>query len=357
VTNNPAYANIAGDHARGTGALLTCQQPMQGVLNVGPSMDIVASKTIGQGKMLPAVQLGTSGPTQCEDGSYPYPNCYSSSWAGPGQPLPGEPNPTTAFNTLFQSFSPAQSAQSLADAKKRALYQKSILDYSMDQSTRLKAKLNPRDAAKVDELLSNVRDLETRLAATPMAPECSPGAAPGTPVDIRDHVTLMSNLTVLALQCGVTPVVTFSYENTVSEIQHTFLTTADGKQVTDGWHIGITHNNGDPFKIAEQQAVNTWLVTQFATLAANLKKVALPDGKTLLDHTIMVGVSDMGDQAHNHSNMIPLIVGGSALGVKTGRVTVNASEVALANVYVGIFEALGVPVTSFGDSNGKVSLL
>jgi hypothetical protein len=251
------------------------------------------------------------------------------------------------------------SMQASAAAQKQALYKKSILDYSLDQSARLKTKLNPRDAAKVDELYTNIRDVETRLAAMPMTVvQCTPGTAPtGVPADIRDHLTAMSNLQVLAFQCGLTSVITFDYENTVSEIQHTFLNTADGKQVTDGWHIGITHNNGDPFKIAEQQAVNTWLVSQFAALAAQLKKVALPDGTSLLDHTIMVGVSDMGDQAHNHSNMIPMLVGGSALGVKTGQIYVNGNQVALANVYTGLFDALKVPVTSFGDSSGLMKII
>ncbi len=361
ITNPGAQDSIAGDHARGVAALLTCMHPVTGMLNVGPSMDIVASKILGVGKRIPAMQLGTAGTTQCEDGSYPYPDCYSTSWAAPGQPLPPERNPRTAFTAMFSGTTAPVTPPEIAIARKRLLYQKSILDHSIDESARLKAKLNPRDAAKVDQLQTNIRDFETRLAQVPVTPppaaQCVPGTAPaGIPADIRDHLNLEKNLMVLGLQCGVTPVVSFSYANTVSEMQHTFLNTAAGAKVTDGWHIGITHHNGDPFKIAEQQAVNTWLVSQFADLAKQLKAVILPDGTTLLDNTIMVGVSDMGDQAHNHANMMPLLVGGAALGVKPGRLIVNTAATRLSNVYMGVLGALGVPATSFGDSNGVVSL-
>jgi hypothetical protein len=356
VTNQPAYADQAGDHARGVGALLTCQQPTLGVLNVGPSMDFVAAATLGKGAKLSSIQIGTnndSPPGDCDSG-YPCPDQFSTSWSAPAVPAPVEIDPGKAFARLFAGFDPNASA---AEVMKRLKYKTSILDYAQQQSTSLRAKLNPRDQAKLDQYFSAVRDFETRLASAPMALTCTPGASPGgVPADIRDHVKLMSDLTVLALQCGVTPVITFSYENTVSEIQHTFLQTAAGQQVTDGWHIGITHHNGDAFKISEQQAVNTWLVDQYCYLAAKMKTVTLPDGKNLLDHTIMLGVSDMGDQAHNHSNMRPLIFGGSALGVKTGRMIANANEVALSNVYVGVLQALGVGTTSFGDSNGSVQL-
>jgi hypothetical protein len=260
------------------------------------------------------------------------------------------------FDRLFAGSDPMAT---LAEQKKRALYKKSVLDYSLAQQSKLKARLNTRDAAKVDQLTSAIRDYETRLANAPMVPaQCSASTAPagGVPSDARDHIALMNGLTVLALQCGICPVITFAYENTASERQHTFLTTADGQMVTDGWHIGITHHNGDPFKIAEQTAVNTWLVSQYAALAKALKGVQTLDGKSLLDETIMLGVSDMGDEAHNHSNMRPLVIGGKALGVKTGQLIVNQNELKLANVHLGVLKALKVPVTSFGDSDGTAPI-
>lgn len=360
-TNPSAYDTQAGDHARGCGAMLTCMKPAMGqALNVGPSMDFVAAQALGASTKLQSLQVGTNpeagaGGGTC-DSSYPCPDQFNTTWTDKAVPLPPQVDPGVVFNRMFAGSDPGATQ---AEQQKRLLYRKSVLDYSLDQQTRLKARLNPRDAAKVDQLLTSIRDYETRLAATATnSQQCGQASAPagGIPADVRDHVSLMNALTTLALQCNIAPVVTFSYENTVSERQHTFLTTADGRQVTDGWHIGITHHNGDPFKIAEQQAVNTWIVSQFVALAAKLKGTAMPDGSTLLDHTILMGVSDMGDQAHNHSNMRPMLLGGAALGVKTGRLIVNGAQTNLANVYTGVLQALKVPVTRFGDATGVVSL-
>jgi hypothetical protein len=257
---------------------------------------------------------------------------------------------------MFDGFDPGASQ---AEAEKRARYRTSILDYTLEQTDSLKAKLNPRDLAKLDQYYTGLREFELRLENAGAALTCTPGEDPGgVPGDIRDKVRLMNDLTVLALQCQSAPVVFFAYENTVSNIQHTFLTTAAGDTVVDDWHIGLTHyyEHANPeFRLAELEAVNTWLVSQFTDVARKLKAIETPSGN-LLDSTIMMGVSDMGDEAHNHDNMRPLIIGGSALGVQTGRLLVNSSKVKLANVYLGVLDALGIPQESFGDSDGTFSL-
>ena len=359
VRNGPAYAAQAGDHARGVGALLTCQQPQTGdAITVGPSLDHVIAGQISQGARVPSLQLGTNNgeATGSCDSGYPCPNEFNASYSAPGVVAPREVDPGKVFRRMFDGFDPGASQ---AEAERRARYRTSVLDYTLDQTTSLKAKLNPRDNARLDQYFTGLREYEQRLANANAALTCTPGTDPGgTPADVRDKVRLMNDLTVLALQCQASPVVFFAYENTVSSIQHTFLTTADGQQVVDDWHIGITHyyeHNNPDFRLAELEAVNTWLVSQFADLAAKLKAIDTVDG-TLLDHTIMLGVSDMGDEAHNHENMRPLVIGGAALGVRTGRIETPNAKLPLSNVYMGVLEALGISLPSFGDSTGTFSL-
>ncbi len=359
VRNDPAYDSKAGDHARGVGALLTCQRPETGdIINVGPSLDHIIAGQIATGARISSLQLGTNNnqPTGSCDSGYPCPNQFNASYSGPGVVAPREIDPGKVFRRMFDGF---DAGASQAEAERRARYRTSVLDYTLEQTSSLKTKLNPRDNEKLDQYFTGLREFEQRLANSGGELTCTPGEDPGgTPMDIRDKVRLMNDLTVLALQCQASPVVFFAYENTVSNIQHTFLTTSEGETVVDDWHIGLTHyyEHGNPdFRLRELEAVNTWLVGQFADMAAKLKAITTPEG-TLLDSTIVLGVSDMGDEAHNHQNMRPLILGGSALGVSSGRLIQNASKVPLANVYMGILEALGIPQDSFGDSTGTFSL-
>ena len=360
IRNQPAYASQAGDHARGVGALLTCQQPQTGdTINVGPSLDHVVAAKISQGARIPSLQLGTNNnqPTGSCDSGYPCPNQFNASFSAPGVVAPREIDPGKAFRRMFDGFDPGASE---AEALRRQRYRTSVLDYTLEQTSTLKTKLNPRDNAKLDQYFTGLREFEERLANAGAPLSCTPGDDPGgTPSDVRDKIRLMNDLTVLALQCQSSPVVFFAYENTVSSAQHTFLTTADGQTVVDDWHIGLTHyyEHANPeFRLAELEAVNTWLVSQYTDVAKKLKAIEMPEGGTLLDHTIMLGVSDMGDEAHNHERMRPIIIGGSALGLSTGRLLVNGAKIPLANVYMGVLEALGVEQASFGDSNGTFSL-
>ena len=365
LKNQPAYANQAGDHARGTGSFLTCTQvPAQvSPLKNGVSMDVLAAQGLGTGMRLPGgLFLGTSGGggtgNNCDSG-YSCAYEFNSSWGASSAPVPEEDNPLNAFNRVFAGFDPGATQMQI---QQRLKNKKSILDYSLAQSSSLVAQLNPRDAAKVEEYLSGIRDYETRLEASLNAPACTPGMAPaaGIPADLRQHVKLMLDLMVMTLSCDITPVVTFSYENTVSERQHTFLNTADGKMVTDGWHIGITHGAaaGNAFATAEYQAVNTWMYSQVAYLVGKLKGVTQPDGGTLLDRTIVYSGTELGIGGnHDHNHLRLAVCGGKALGLTPGRHLVMPDPTPLANLYLSFLQTLKVPgVTQFGDSNGTIPL-
>jgi hypothetical protein len=364
LANKPAEANQAGDHARGTASFLTCTHvPAQITPLVnGVSVDALVAGGIGKGMPLAAgLFLGTAGGgglgNDCDSG-YSCAYEFNSSWGPNSQPIPEEDNPLTAFNRVFAGYDPGATQAQIAERLRR---KKSILDYSLGQGQALRTRLNPRDAAKVDEFLTSVRDYETRLQSVITAAACTPGTPPnGKPADIQERVKLMLDLTVLTLSCDIAPVVTFSYETTVSERQHTFLKTADGQTVTDGLHIGITHGaaTGDAFKVAEYQAVNTWMVSQVAYLVGKLKSVTQPDGSTLLDRTLVFSGSELGIGGnHDHRQLRLSVSGGKGLGVTPGRHIIVPDPTPLANLYLTFINALKVPgVATFGDSTGTIAI-
>ena len=248
------------------------------------------------------------------------------SWSN-GTPLPKEINPSALFDRLFTGTS----SDPAVNAKRRALRQ-SIIDAVREDATSLRGRLGKADDAKLDEYLTGVRELEQRIQSTGGS-ACAAGARPGPPKDVRDRVKQMIDLSVLAFKCDLTRVITFGYEHTVTEQTHPWV------GVTDGYHIGVTHNQpGAPYI-----AVNKWIVSQFAYLLDQLKANAL------LDDTIVYFASEMGEGSSHSAKDLPIIVAGKGGGkIAQGRLLARPGQ-GNGNVLISLMNAMGVPVQSFGN--------
>ena len=165
------------------------------------------------------------------------------------------------------------------------------------------------------------------------------GGFPFQPGVVDDPVYgQMLDLSVLAFRCDLTRVITFGYENTVTEQTHPWL------GVNEGFHIGITHNQpGAPYI-----AVNTWIVSQLAYLLAQLK--ATPDGDgTLLDNTIVYFASEMGEGSSHSGNDLPIVIAGGGAGrITPGRLLDRPGQ-GNGNVLIALMHAMGVSVSTFGN--------
>jgi hypothetical protein len=247
------------------------------------------------------------------------------SWSH-GTPLPKEINPAALFDRLFGGAT----LDDAAAARRRRLRQ-SVLDAVRDDATRLRAQVGKSDSAKLDEYLTGVRELEARIQVT--AGACAAGARPAPPVDVRDRVKQMLDLSVLAFKCDLTRVITFGYEHTVTEQTHPWV------GVKDGYHIGVTHNQpGAPYI-----AVNTWIVSQLAYLLDQLKT------NSLLDSTIVYFASEMGEGSTHSPSDLPIIVAGGGGGrIRQGRL-LTRSGFGNGNVLISLMQAMDVNVTSFGN--------
>jgi hypothetical protein len=256
------------------------------------------------------------------------------SWSN-GTPLPKEVNPSALFDRLFGGG--AFGLDPTAAAVRRHDKQ-SVIDAVRDDAARLKSRIGKNDNAKLDEYLTGLRELEVRIQST-AASSCTPGARPGPPVDVRDRVKQMLDLSVLAFRCDLTRVITFGYEHTVTEQAHPWV------GVKEGYHIGITHNQpGAPYA-----AVNHWIVTQLAYLLDSLKGTIEGQG-TLLDSTIVYFVSEMGEGSAHDPTDLPIIVAGGGGGrIRQGRLLDRPGQ-GNANLLIALMQAMDVNVTRFGDS-------
>jgi hypothetical protein len=170
-----------------------------------------------------------------------------------------------------------------------------------------------------------------------------------TPKDFAEHCRIMCDLMVLAFQTDLTRVVTLPFANDGSNRSY--------KQigVTDGHHE-LSHHQENAEKLAKIKKINMLHMEQFAYLLGKLKSVKEGSGN-LLDQSMIVYGSGIGDgNAHNH-NELPILLAGKGGGtIEGGRCLKFPRETPLMNLYLALFDRLGCPTERFGDSTGKLTI-
>ncbi len=345
----PAYP---GTHATSNSAFLSAAKARQTESSdyfLGTTVDQIAAQHIGQETQLSSLEMSmdlmqTVG--QCDNG---YACVYQNnlSWSSPTTPLPAEAHPRLIFENLFGEGGTAQ--QRRATLKKKA----SLLDFVNEDLQSLKRELGPSDRNKVDDYLTSVREIERRIQKAEAATrdEALPDLdrPQGVPAAYSDHARLMFELQMLAFQGDITRVTSFQLARETSNRVYS------ETGVTDPHHP-LSHHNNDPGKIERMSKINAFHVSLFAEFLEKMK--ATPDGDgNLLDHSLFMYGSGMGDpNVHDHQNLPVIVAGGAAGGVKGGRHIRFDQPTALANLHLTLLDRAGVKVEKFGDSNGTVSL-
>lgn len=349
-----------GDHARAMSAFLTGRQPRKthgADIKVGISADQHVAKVVGDQTRFPSLELGIEkGQTggNCDSG---YSCAYSAnlSWLAESTPNAKECDPKAVFDRLFGGNDPKEVSATRA---KRDLFNKSILDFVADDTKALGTRLGQADKRKLDEYLTSVREIEQRIARAKsdrenQKPVPKPDmAAPkgGIPGDFREHIRLMMDLAVLAFQTDLTRVLTLPIANDGSNRTYKFIDVPDG-------HHEISHHQRNAEKIAKLKRINTFHVTQFAYFLDKLKAVKEADGSNLLDNSMIVYGSGIGDgDRHNHDDLPILLAGKGGGTITTGRHITYSKDTPLMNLYLALFERMGAPTPRFGDSTGVLKI-
>jgi hypothetical protein len=317
---------------------------------LGTTVDQIAAKQMGGETVLPSLELSMDllqMVGQCDNG---YACVYQNnlSWSSPTTPLPAEAHPRVVFERLFGEGGSA--ADRRAALRKRA----SLLDWIRDDATRLQNTLGPEDRARVGQYLETVREVERRIqkaeAGTPDDQMPDLDRPVGVPAAYADHARLMFDLQVLALQGDVTRVMTFQLARETSNRTYPEIGVPDP-------HHPLTHHGNDADKIAKMAKINAFHVSLFAYYLEKLKSTPDGDG-SLLDHSLVLYGSGMGNpNIHDHVNLPVVVAGGAAGRVKGGRHIRYAEPTPLANLHLTLLERAGVRMDAFADSKGKVDEL
>lgn len=338
-----------GDHARAGASFLTCAHPRKtggADIEVGVSVDQVAAKVLGDGTPFASVELGTEPSAQAGSCDSGYSCAYSSNlaWSSPSSPLAKEINPRRAFERLFldgEGLTPDARA-------KRDRLRASVLDAVRDDARKAREKLSGNDRRKLDEYLESVRALEKRLGATtrPKATAGEPRMVeppPGVPSDYADHIRRLHDVVALAFETDTTRVATIMCGNEGSNRSYPSIDVPDG-------HHDLSHHGKDEDKLAKIAKIDRFHAEQLAYLLDQLASRKEGSG-TLLDSTLVVYGSAIGDgDAHNHDELPILLAGGRALGVASGRHVRHKRDTSLANLYLALLRRAGVKAERFADS-------
>ncbi|QDU39341.1 hypothetical protein Mal4_36820 [Maioricimonas rarisocia] len=339
-----------GTHATSNSAFLSCARAKRTESTdyyLGTTVDQIAARSIGRQTQLPSLEMSmdlmeTVG--QCDNG---YACVYQNnlSWSSPTTPLPSEAHPRLVFETLFGDGGSPEDRQ--AALKRRA----SLLDSVTAEFRQLQKSLGPSDRARVSEYLDSVREVERRIARAEEDAKDNPLPDLDRPVGVpplyAEHARLMFDLQLLAFQGDITRVITFQLARETSNRTYPEIGVSDP-------HHPLTHHGNDPKKIAKVAEINRFHVSLFAEFLEKMRSTPEGDG-SLLDHSLYLYGSGMGDpNVHDHQDL-PIIVAGGAAGRMQGDRHIRFENPApLANLHLTLLQKVGLDLDAFADSQGPV---
>lgn len=267
----------------------------------------------------------------------------SLSWTDTGVEIPGESSPARLFNQLFVEGTAQEKARQISDLKRG----RSILDTVAGEAKKLHGELGHGDQEKLDEYLSSVRDLESRLQETgSWIDRPKPRIEAKPPTDIADRndaigkQRLMYDLIALALQTDSTRTITYKLGGLNS------VPTIPG--VSQDWHQ-LSHHGQDEKKIDELKIIEMAEFQAFHDFLARLKGIQ-EGGRSLLDGTAVLYGSNLGNASSHSWRNLPILLAGG--GFRHGQhIAHNAEDnTAFSNLFVQIAQGLGIETEQFGSS-------
>ena len=345
---------IGGDHFRSSAAFLTQSHPKQtesSDVRAGTSIDQLYAQRFGQETPIPSMQLCIENVDQAGGCAYGYSCVYTDtiSWASPEQPLPMIRDPRLAFDQLFGAGGTPE------ERAKRQRARKSVLDFLTDEVAQLKRELDPTDRRRMDRYLQDIREIERRIQRVEERNRSGeirtlPGSPAGVPDSFDEHVKLMFDLQALALETDMTRVTSFKMARDASGRVY------PESGVAKGFHPA-SHHGDQEANIEEFALINHYHVRSVTYFLEKLKSLQEGDA-SLLDKTMVIYGSPMGNpNVHNHKRC-PLFVAGGANGQLDGNLHLRAKPgTPMANVMLSLMHKLGFDDReSFGDSTGAFSL-
>jgi hypothetical protein len=343
VFSGLSHPAVVGGHSTENCFLTAARDPTRSGFRNSISLDQFAIEKIGQQTRFPTLNLGVNIDKANR----------SLAWTRDGVLLPAEDSPASLFRKMFIQGDANEVAARLKRLKERG----SVLDAVSDDMRDFQRGLGSQDRSRLDQYLTSVRELEERLVISgewEKKPKPQTQAKP--PQDIPDKakffpkIQLTLDMARLAFESDSTRIITLmvdAFATPVFEI-------GENQRSMDGYH-NLSHHGQSKAKLAELEKIDLQQMRHLRDLLAALAATPAADSSRLLDHTMVLYGSNLGDaNVHNNTNLPILLAGG---GFKHGRHLAfdRIRNTPLSNLFVSMLQQLGAGTDKFGSSSGAIS--
>jgi hypothetical protein len=342
-----ADVSAGANHTRAAAVFLTAAAPERGIqAHLGMSADQLAAQYIGQDTPLPSLELSIEESVLACEAAFSCAYRNSIAWKSATQPLPMYDNPRLVFEKLF--------GVGATDAERRArrTESRSLLDSVMGQVASLQKDLPAGDRRRLAQYLEDVREIERRIQRAEASTRDDitlPDVPAGVPATFQEHLKLLMDLQVIALQSDITRVSTLMFARELSTAVY------PETAIRDPFH-NLSHHSNDRGNMDRFAQLNTYHMTKFAYFVDRLKKVPDGDG-TLLDHALVLYGSSLSDGNQHNFSPLPVVLAGGASGkLKGGRHLAFPKDTHMSNLLLAVLDKLDVRADKFGDSTGPVTI-
>ena len=338
VLSGVSHPFVDGGHPSDICFLTAAPHPASSSFRNSISLDQLVAERIGTLTRFPSLTLAVNGGR-------------SLSWTRTGVAIPPEGRASALFNSLFLQGTDAEIDRQVREIDSG----RSILDVVSEQAKTLERNVGARDRARLDQYYSSVRDLEHRLqesrawAGRPKPKvKAAPPIDPTSPAQYMAKVQVMYDLARLAFETDSTRAITLMLNSVGTPVVQ-----IAGATITDSYH-NLSHHGMAEDKLAQLKLIDEWHMKLLAGLFQGLKSTH-EQGETLLDRTIVLYGSNLGDaNAHSTTNLPILLAGG---GFQHGRHLAfdRGRNYALPKLFVSMLQRMGIEETGFGPSTGTMT--
>lgn len=338
VLSGVSHPNVDGGHPSDISFLTAAPHPASSSFRNTISLDQHVAERIGGLTRFPSLTLAVNTSSR------------SLSWTAAGVAIPPEERAAAIFRQLFLQGTPEE-----IEAQVRELDTgRSILDSVAEQARSLQREVGARDRDRLDQYFTSVRDLEQRLQISKgWERKPKPVVSVPPPVDPISNaqymakVQVMYDLVRLAFETDSTRSVTLMLNSVGTPVLQ-----IPGENITDDYH-NLSHHGKAPDKLTQLEVLDQWHMKLLGGLLRDLKSVR-EGGETLLDRTMVLYGSNLGDaNAHSTTNMPTLLAGG---GFRHGQHLAfdRQRNYPLPNLFVSMLQRMGIEEGSFASSTGRM---
>lgn len=341
-----------GDHARGNGVFLTGARLNKSSTDIrcGISIDQVIANQVGSTTRFPSLELTCDSKRQSSgcDSGYSCAYQYNISWKSPTTPMTPESNPRLVFERLFGQ---GQHGERAANARRRVLDRRSVLDFVLSDARAMQDRLGLADREKMDQYLTGIREVEQRIQKSEQfGSNSDPNRETpnGIPSSHEAYVQLMYDMLALAFETDSTRVASFG-------LGHDGDNRSFGEIGISEGHHDLSHHQNNQDRIDKVAKIDRWYVMQFARFLEKMESVKDLDGHSLLHNSqIVYGSGNADGNRHTHENL-PMILAGNGGGRLDAGRSIDHGSQPVTNLFLSLADNMGIQnVERFGDSTGRL---